>query len=276
MNLHIYPLICGWVDNDIRTFDPGAESAPLRAPVLVWVASVQGLIIIFDTGPSDPEIAAKRGHTNFHQDPSEELSSQMHSISLRPDDVDAVVLSHLHWDHASNWELFPRAQIYVQAAELAYAARPERRHSRYYDTVADPPSAVPNGSSSAIDGESLVMSNRHLRLVPLPGHTPGSQGLLITAGRASILLAGDTVPLLGNLAGSRPRANGIATDGTLAQTTIECIPKIARDILPSHDPILTRFAAHDIVPHLTELRETWAPTQITTISTISTSKENRP
>lgn len=260
MDVQIYPLLAGWVDNDVCTFDPGAQPSPLRAPVLFWVIAAGGLTVVFDTGPSDPRLAARRGRTNYRRNGEEEPLTQLLSIGAQPGDVDAVVLSHLHWDHAGNWQLFPRAQIYVQAAELAYAAAPEQAHRRYFDTVADPPAAMPDAAVSAVNGASLVLGDPRLQLVPLPGHTPGSQGLLVCTGSSRILLAGDTVPLLRNLAGPQPRANGIATDKAMAQATIEKTPDLATDVLPSHDPMLTGYCGHDVVPYLAELRAAWALT----------------
>src|ERR1022692_4838981 len=42
-------------------------------------------------------------------------------LSVAPEDVDFVVLSHLHFDHAANWDLFPKAEIIVHEREIAYA-----------------------------------------------------------------------------------------------------------------------------------------------------------
>lgn len=258
MRLRIYPLLGGWLDNDICTFDPGAASSPLRAPVLFWVISVDGLTVLFDTGASDPSLAERRGHRNYRRNGNEDPLSQMHSIGLEPGDIDAVVLSHLHWDHAGNWQMFRGARLYVQTAELSYAASPEAAHRKYFDTVAEPPAAIPDPGTGAVNGSSLVLGHPRLELMLLPGHTPGSQGLLILTEAARILLAGDTVPLLGNLAGC-PRANGIATDRAAAQATIEKIPLLATDVLPSHDPMLAAYCGSDITEHLGELRETWLP-----------------
>jgi N-acyl homoserine lactone hydrolase len=258
MEIQIYPLVAGWLDNDIHTFDPAAETAALRAPALFWVVAVPGMTVVFDTGPSDPWLAQRRGRTNYWRSDEEEPSRQLGSIGLHPDDVDAVVLSHLHWDHASNWHLFRRARVYVQGSELAYAAAPEPEHRRYFDTVSDPPALLPDAAASAVNGSCLVLGHPQLQLIPLPGHSPGSQGLVIRTESARILLAGDTVPLLRNLVGRRPRANGIATDAAAARATIEQIPGLATDVLPSHDPVLANYSGRDIVPFLPELRKAWA------------------
>ena len=44
---------------------------------------------------------------------------------LSPESLDLVILSHLHFDHAANWDVFPKAEIVVHERELAYAASPE-------------------------------------------------------------------------------------------------------------------------------------------------------
>ena len=44
---------------------------------------------------------------------------------ISPASLDLVILSHLHFDHAANWDVFPKAEIVVHERELAYASSPE-------------------------------------------------------------------------------------------------------------------------------------------------------
>ena len=53
-----------------------------------------------------------------------DVVSQLGKLGLAPADVDAVIVSHLHFDHAGGLEFVKHADVYVQAAELAVARRP--------------------------------------------------------------------------------------------------------------------------------------------------------
>ena len=59
-------------------------------------------------------------HTGHHATKRRPLNALAHR-GLSPADVAAVVLSHLHLDHAHNLEVFAHARVYVSAAECAYA-----------------------------------------------------------------------------------------------------------------------------------------------------------
>jgi glyoxylase-like metal-dependent hydrolase (beta-lactamase superfamily II) len=65
--------------------------------------------VLFDTG---------------HHTTKRRLLNGLARHGLRPTDIAAVVLSHLHFDHANNLEMFPRARVYVSKAECAYARDP--------------------------------------------------------------------------------------------------------------------------------------------------------
>src|SRR5579871_4027034 len=75
----------------------------------VALIRLDGRTIMFDTGP-------------YAYRPL--LLGRLKRIGLTPADIDTVVLSHLHWDTATNADLFPNAEVVVHDRELAYAERP--------------------------------------------------------------------------------------------------------------------------------------------------------
>jgi N-acyl homoserine lactone hydrolase len=134
----------------------------------VAIVRAAGEVIIFDTGP-------------YAYRPI--LQGRLKRAGIDPAAVSKVVLSHLHWDNAANADLFQNAEIIVHRREIDAA-----------EAGRDP--AIPEYTARAIKKLGLhVISTEMeladgLRVVELPGHTPGSIGLL--AGRQ--LLAGDAVP----------------------------------------------------------------------------------
>src|SRR5579875_3062020 len=53
------------------------------------------------------------------------LRARLEEHGLRPNEIDAIAISHCHWDHCMNFPLFPRARIFVGRTEMERAAAQE-------------------------------------------------------------------------------------------------------------------------------------------------------
>lgn len=126
------------------------------------------------------------------------------ALGLGPEDIDVIVLSHLHFDHAggmlSAWAegrsprlVFPRAEVVVSAAAWERARRPHLR---------DRASFIPalsrlledSGRLEVVDGpRSEVLGDRY-RLHRSQGHTPGLLLVELPAAGGPIVFAGDLIP----------------------------------------------------------------------------------
>lgn len=106
------------------------------------------------------------------------------------DSIDAVVNTHLHFDHLGGNRLFPGRPIYVQRIELEDARMRDDYTIREW---VDPPGVeyVP------VDGEREIAPG--VRLVPAPGHTRGSQIVVLDTGERPTLVVGDTAVWFGEL-----------------------------------------------------------------------------
>ena len=78
--------------------------------------------IVVDTGPS-----SRRSW----------LYDALASKNLAPDDIDVVILTHMHWDHCQNTDMFRNARILVHPAELDYARNPNRADFAVAQYMAD-------------------------------------------------------------------------------------------------------------------------------------------
>jgi len=108
---------------------------------------------------------------------------------LTPEQVDTVFLSHLHWDHIENIDLFRNAEILVPRLEFEYAA--EIRPSDW---------GTPPYAREMLAGMRLtLLEDREqeifpgARTLPLPGHSVGLQGLVVQAEGGDLVLASDAV-----------------------------------------------------------------------------------
>jgi glyoxylase-like metal-dependent hydrolase (beta-lactamase superfamily II) len=147
---------------------------------------------------------------------------------LSPGDIATVVVSHGHWDHLQNVDLFQRARVILHPHELRYLKAPSRRD------LGTPPwtSAVLDGLDvrEASEGEQLASG---VRVVELPGHTPGSIGLAVDTEDGTAVLTGDAVPAAGVLFAGEPL--GRAFDSARARASIERVAELADVVHPGHD-----------------------------------------
>jgi N-acyl homoserine lactone hydrolase len=104
--------------------------------------------------------------------------------------IDIVVNTHLHFDHCGGNHLFPGRPIYVQRHELEDARTQEDYTVREW-VDAEGVDYV------SIDGELELLPG--VRLVPAPGHTRGSQVVVVETGARPVVVVGDTAVWFGEL-----------------------------------------------------------------------------
>jgi glyoxylase-like metal-dependent hydrolase (beta-lactamase superfamily II) len=90
------------------------HDGPMPLDYFVWAIVGQKWNFVFDTG-FDAARAAKRQRTLLRP-----VGDGLRMIGLDPDQVEDVIISHMHFDHAGNHTLFPRARYHVQDTEMNY------------------------------------------------------------------------------------------------------------------------------------------------------------
>jgi glyoxylase-like metal-dependent hydrolase (beta-lactamase superfamily II) len=168
--------------------------------------------VLVDTGFFDravhERLTAKYGDTRWSA-PVDVLAR----AGVRPDEVDTILLTHNHFDHAGCVGAFPAAHVWIQRREiehyLAAAARPARFEFLTRSCQADLPQQLAARPSTLADGAAEVAPG--LRVRPAYGtHTAGSQLVVVTnESDGTWVFAGDNVYSYENL-------GGIGGDGVLA------------------------------------------------------------
>ncbi|MCL8207511.1 MAG: N-acyl homoserine lactonase family protein [Actinomycetia bacterium] len=237
----ILPVRVGYLAHfEKSTFTYGRNAGEkIEAPCIVWVVTNGRRTVVVDAGPSAPE-RARAYHPAYTCPPEEELGRALAAHGIDPEQVDTVVVSHLHWDHVGGMPVFPRATFLVQRDELFAACDPIATQRVTYETGIR---GLPPVWTSVFDRIQVCRGDFELapglRVVRLPGHTPGLQGLLVDTEAGPALIASDAVPLVDNWLGDAGLAhipNGIHVDLSAYEETFAKMERLARWVLPGHDP----------------------------------------
>lgn len=195
-----------------------------------WLLRGPDGITIVDTGVEENE-ARKRGTHGITP-----ITRALSERGVDPENVQNVILTHLHWDHASNISTFPNAKVWLQRAEAESFVAPLRKHPSidcYFSNHKDIEALLSSPRARCVEGK-VELSNG-LGLIPLFGHTPGLQGVTVPTRNGLEVIASDAVPFARNLTDDLP--NGIMYDLESSLGSIAHLRELApAAIYPGHDP----------------------------------------
>lgn len=208
-------------------------------PCIMFLIEVGDKKIVVDTGPCESEKALKY-HVPLIQDVNMKPAVALKNLGVEPDEIDYVILTHLHWDHCSNCKIFRNATFLVQKSEMQYAVAPNPVQKSQYEVGFE--DIVPQwlevfSQIEPIEGDlhDLV---KGVHLITLPGHTPGLMGLAVETKKGVHVIASDCIPLNKNWEGDeklRHIPNGIHIDLEAYHQSFIKIEDIADVVLASHD-----------------------------------------
>jgi N-acyl homoserine lactone hydrolase len=156
------------------------------------------------------------------------LQAVLGEAGLSPADVDVVALTHAHWDHSQNVDLFPAAEIVVSAAELAYIERP---HARDFATPAWTRYLFADRRVRAVqDGDEILPG---LTVVAVPGHSAGSIAIAIGQAAGTTVISGDALPTAEAARHRQPRL--VFWDLDQAAASAARLAEVADLVYPGHD-----------------------------------------
>jgi glyoxylase-like metal-dependent hydrolase (beta-lactamase superfamily II) len=222
------------------------HDGPMPLDYFVWLVREAGTDagreIVVDTGFSAATAARRQRH--HIRCPSEGLRL----LGCDAREVKDVVITHLHYDHVGNFDLFPAATFHLQDREMGYATG---RHmakpvfSGAFD-VEDVVGMVRNtyaGRVSFHGGDAQIAPGVSVHLIG--GHTMGLQVVRVATRRGWVVLASDASHFYANLEQARPfpivynvadMVEGYARLRELAETPAH--------VIPGHDPqVLARYPA---------------------------------
>lgn len=229
------PLCKGARDRTQLTYRRGAGE---KVEICCYAWYIQGATpqIIVDTGTT-----AEWYHTQgvSQQEHLHYIEDSMARFNVRPEDIDIVILTHLHADHVEQAKKFTRAKFYVQKDELEATGHPAMETEYVKGLFAGLDFKVLDGDAQITDG---------VRVIFTPGHTPGTQSVAVETARGTAVISGfcSIEDNFGNEAKGRPiAAPGVYTNFLQAYDSIIKVKQTADIIIPLHDMKYTQI---DTIP----------------------------
>ena len=218
------------------------HDGPMPLDYFVWLIRGEGREIVVDTGFS-AAMAAKRGRDHIRC-PTEGLKL----LGTDAKTVKDVVITHLHYDHVGNFDLFPAATLHLQDLEMHYATgrhmRQERHRYAYeVEEVVGMVRRTYEGRVRFHDGDGEVAPGVSVHLIG--GHTMGLQAVRVSTRRGWLVLASDASHFYANIEQTRPfPIVWSVADMVGGYRRLHHLAGAAERIIPGHDPlVLERYPA---------------------------------
>jgi methylmalonyl-CoA epimerase len=182
-----------------------APDARNRIPLAMRPLLVRGVrTMLIDAGVGDKQDA--KFADIYALERAKHLDHALSEAGVRPEDIDIVLATHLHFDHAGGFTVrdaagrvrprFPRARYVVRRGEWEDATHPNERNRASY--LAD--NFVPladAGVLSLVDDDQTIMPG--VRVEQAPGHTAHHQMIRIESAGQHAVYVGDLIPTVSHL-----------------------------------------------------------------------------
>jgi len=222
----IHPLVVGANETDqgIMTYlrDYGKR---IWIPIYVFYVKGGEKNVLVDTGLEQFVVPEDLGKTYGFD--VLEFEEALATVQLKPDDIDVIIHTHLHNDHCENDYKCPKAEVYVQKAEMEFFRDPHPLDHRYYPDILDGVDVVEvDGDANILDGIDVIFS---------PGHTVGGQSVSINTSEGKAIITGfccndKNFPKTGPAI-----APGVHINAIEAYDSIQKIKEMADILIPLHD-----------------------------------------
>ena len=213
-----------------------AHDTPMPIDFFVWVLRNANRTVVVDTGFDAAE--AKRRDRTVMRRPSQALAS----IGVDAANVEDVIITHLHYDHAGTLGDFPRARFHIQESEMQFATGrwmldDAERHAYSPDHVVE--------LVHRLFEKRVAFHNEDGEVAPgvtvhrMPGHTMGMQAVRVPTRRGWVLLASDASHYYEHWVRRVPFAICWSQDDLLeSYRKFELLADSEDHVVPGHDPLV--------------------------------------
>ena len=201
----------------------------------VWVLKGGGKTIVIDTGPKDlvkmNDMVKHILVTPIVQAPQESTEELIGRANVALEDVDYVFITHFHYDHCSNVDLFPNAKIVVSKRGFEAATDPTRTK---------PVDADKEFIEYLLSVRDRVMPVEEGEILPgirtfwAGGHTISSQAFVVDTEEGSVVFASDSIFLYKNMELGIPIGVGRKVEERI--WSMDLLKDAGDIVIPGHDP----------------------------------------
>jgi N-acyl homoserine lactone hydrolase len=258
------PQVC-WLETSAAKMDGTMGGAGLRETP-VWDSTISSVLfrhakadVLVDTGfgpnaeaqMSELPAAGKAFGLQIFSGAKDRKSIRdaLASVNEPPAQVSRIFVTHAHYDHLGGaTEL--SAPIYVSKAEAQWMA------DQAANPTITPPSLIAavrprlrvlaynSGPYLGFAQSKDFYGDRTVVVVPLPGHTPGSQGVFLKLGHRSVFLIGDAADTLEAAERGLPKSAPIRTNTDFEPVVADATTRRVADFHRAH-PEVAIVPAHD-------------------------------
>jgi glyoxylase-like metal-dependent hydrolase (beta-lactamase superfamily II) len=218
------------------------HDAPHQIDFFLWVIRNAERTIVVDTGFDLAE--GQRRNRKLMRAPSQALAM----VGVEAAEVEEVIITHLHYDHAGTLSAFPAARFHLQEAEMAFATgpcmcHPHIQHPFTAEHVCEMVRHVYSGRVVFQDGDGEIAPG--VTVHKLGGHSRGLQCVRVATASGPIVLASDGTHFYENF--EMGKVFPIVVDVADVLAGYARMRKLAasdRHVVPGHDPlVLKRYPA---------------------------------
>ncbi len=159
------------------------------------------------------------------------LTERLAAVGVRPEEVERIVLTHAHWDHSLNLAYFPNAEVFIHNDEYEYSQHP---HPEDW--------ATPAFIGDLLNRAKKITTLRHgdeleagVRIMHVPGHSPGSLAVLVENSEGIVGLVGDALPGRAAALLPTPTARIVFWDEAEAERSARKLLDTCTLVFPGHD-----------------------------------------
>lgn len=218
------------------------ETSDMPLNYFVWAVRNDKRTVVFDTGFGET-VGRRRGRRI-----TASVASGLEAIGIDPAEIRDVVITHMHYDHCGNEDLFANARYHLQDAEMEYATGRSQCHhgiSHAYeaDDVARMVHRVFAGRVEFHDGDDTLAPG--ITLHRIGGHTKGLQVARVETANGPVVLASDASHFYAHFEQQRvfPVVYNLA-EVLEGYRRLKRLAGAGRRIIPGHDPlVLDRYPA---------------------------------
>ena len=204
-----------------------------------------------DTGYDHAE-AKLRGRP-IRLDPGEVLAP----FGLLPENINEIIVTHMHYDHAGGLALFPNAHLHMQSEEMAFATGPCMCHDHLRAPftaghVCEAVTRLYRGKLTFHEGDSQIADGVTVHCIG--GHSRGLQAVRVRTRSGWMVLASDAAHYYENFIARKPFP--IVVDLQNMMEGFKTLEKLASKpelVIPGHDPIVRQIFPKGLADHISRL-----------------------